>query len=171
MHVACDNSTVIINSTIANNLASTVGGGLHVRGELELVHSTIFGNTAHGRRRGGELVTDSGGGIHCRGILHYTNSIVAGNPEGGDCVIAEDGVIETNSGNLVEDGSCAAGLSGDPMLGSLSDLEIGMVYPLQVQSPAVDAVDPADCIVEVDQRGLPRPQGADCDIGAFELEQ
>jgi hypothetical protein len=37
-------------------------------------------------------------------------------------------------------------------------------------SPALDVGDPAQCPA-TDQRGVPRPQGAGCDIGAFELEQ
>jgi hypothetical protein len=36
-------------------------------------------------------------------------------------------------------------------------------------SPAVNAIPASDpSCPEADQRGVPRPQGADCDIGAFE---
>ena len=37
-------------------------------------------------------------------------------------------------------------------------------------SPAIDAVPAGSCTAATDQRGVSRPQGADCDIGAFELE-
>jgi hypothetical protein len=41
--------------------------------------------------------------------------------------------------------------------------------PLLAGSPAIDAGDSAGCAVPTDQRGVPRNQGARCDIGAFEL--
>jgi hypothetical protein len=45
---------------------------------------------------------------------------------------------------------------------------------LQADSPAVNAGEPAWCAHElvgvVDQRGVTRPQGAGCDIGAFGFE-
>jgi hypothetical protein len=37
-------------------------------------------------------------------------------------------------------------------------------------SPAIDAVPTASCASATDQRGLPRPSGAACDIGAFEVQ-
>ncbi len=49
---------------------------------------------------------------------------------------------------------------------------------MEVESPAIDAGDPGDSIESIpstceatDQRGIPRPQGAACDIGAFELDE
>lgn len=38
---------------------------------------------------------------------------------------------------------------------------------LYVGSAAIDKVNPADCPL-TDQRGVSRPQGSKCDIGAFE---
>jgi hypothetical protein len=44
-------------------------------------------------------------------------------------------------------------------------------------SVAIDAIPPADCLdadglpLTTDQRGIPRPQGTNCDIGAVEVEQ
>jgi len=40
---------------------------------------------------------------------------------------------------------------------------------LQMASPAIDAAVLANCPA-TDQRGVPRPQGPGCDIGAFEVE-
>lgn len=40
---------------------------------------------------------------------------------------------------------------------------------LQIGSPAIDAGDDATCEA-VDQRGVGRPLGAHCDIGAYEAE-
>ncbi len=48
-------------------------------------------------------------------------------------------------------------------------------HQLLLGSPAIDAVPVADCtdaigtLIATDQRGVTRPQGAACDIGAFEL--
>jgi len=57
----------------------------------------------------------------------------------------------------------------DPLLGPLADN--GGPTPtmaLLMGSPALDAGDNAACPA-TDQRGLPRPMGSGCDIGAFEL--
>ena len=39
---------------------------------------------------------------------------------------------------------------------------------LQPGSPAIDAILKSACPLDVDQRGVPRPQGPRCDIGAYE---
>ena len=41
--------------------------------------------------------------------------------------------------------------------------------PCQSGNPAIDTVPLIDCAVPTDQRGVPRPQDAACDIGAFEF--
>jgi hypothetical protein len=38
-------------------------------------------------------------------------------------------------------------------------------------SPAINAIPSAQCAVDKDQRGVKRPQGNRCDIGAFEVKQ
>ena len=74
--------------------------------------------------------------------------------------------------NLIEDGSCGAEFSGDPMLGDLVQPEDGSpaYYPLQPGSPAIDAASSNHCL-DSDQIGTPRPQGDACDIGAIEYVQ
>jgi len=37
-------------------------------------------------------------------------------------------------------------------------------------SSAIDAIPPANCPVDTDQRGVTRPQGNNCDIGAYEWQ-
>jgi hypothetical protein len=129
-----------------------------------VTNSTFSGNSA-----------PAGGGIHshagfyAEGVLNYSNTIIANSSAGGDCVIS-DGFIGTNTNNLVEDNSCSPALHADPLLGPLQD-NGGPTQTLALLpgSPAIDAALLANCPA-TDQRGVSRPQGAGCDIGAFELE-
>lgn len=62
-----------------------------------------------------------------------------------------------------------ARLGGDALLGPLADNSGSTwTYALLPGSPALDGAG-IDCLA-ADQRGITRPQGAACDIGAFELE-
>ena len=76
-----------------------------------------------------------------------------------------------NEHNLVEDGSCGADLSGDPLLGPLAD-HGGPTHTMALLpgSPALNAGDASTCPAATDQRGVARPQGAGCDLGAYEQE-
>ena len=82
--------------------------------------------------------------------------------------------VGLNVNNLVEDGSCDADLSGDPMLDSLADNGGDtLTHALLPGSPAIDAIPAISCTLSTDQRWMPRPVAADeetplCDIGAFE---
>jgi len=55
----------------------------------------------------------------------------------------------------------------DPLLGPLSDDGGTLVHPLLEGSPAIEG---GVCIAGVtgDQRGVRRPEGARCDVGAYE---
>ncbi|HUH98961.1 MAG TPA: choice-of-anchor Q domain-containing protein, partial [Anaerolineales bacterium] len=79
------------------------------------------------------------------------------------------GTLDPDSlNNLVGDGSCSALLSGDPQLGPLSDNGgPTQTFALLATSPAIDAGNDTFC-ESTDQRGVARPQGAHCDIGAYE---
>ncbi len=151
----------VINSTLQGNSADWYGGGIYLRnGTLTLLNSTLSGNSAlHG-----------GGGINDSGTLNYANTIIAASTSGGDCVSA---TLGTNTNNLVQDGSCSAGLSGDPKLGVLADNGgPTQTMALLTGSPAIDtgldAVCAAAPVNNKDQRGATRPKGTHCDIGAFE---
>jgi uncharacterized repeat protein (TIGR01451 family) len=136
---------VIINTTIYSNSASTNGGGVHI---------------------------DGGGGSGW-----VKNSIVANNTAsvGANCSNIN---LVSQGNNLASDDSCDFDASGDlintdPLLGPLADNGGGtLTHALLPGSPAVDAADNAACaappVSGVDQRGVSRPQGTTCDVGAVE---
>lgn len=146
---------VIINSAIRGNSAGGEGGGLYADGAAALTHVTLADNAAA-----------HGGGIYAADTvdLRLINSIIVDHA-GGDCF----GGLNESIGNFIEDGSCLAEYSGDPMLGEFVQPEDGSsaYYPLLEGSPAIDAADDDYC-AETDQIGTARPQGAGCDIGAVE---
>jgi hypothetical protein len=178
------------NSTVSGNTA-LAGAGIDNRGTLTLSNSTVSGNTA----------TFGNGGIGNQfiGTLTISNSTVSGNStvfggsgignETGGTTILKNTIVANNSPvdcagaiisaghNLSSDGTCGFTASGDqqntnPLLGPLADNG----GPTKTQallpgSPAIDAASP-DCPPPfTDQRGVARPQGPRCDIGAFEREQ
>src|SRR3990172_5201050 len=79
----------------------------------------------------------------------------------------------TDGGNNLQfpDATCGAGIPmADPLLGPLRDNGgPTLTHALLPDSPAIDAANPAFCPAG-DQRGVTRPQGVGCDIGAFEVQ-
>jgi hypothetical protein len=160
---------IITNSTFSDNSATGTGGGIFNIGTLIVTNSSLSGNSA-----------SSGGGIRNLnlqgGVATLRNTVVANSASGGNC----NGTI-TNEGNNIDDGTtCGWGSasgsmsSTDPLLGTLTDNGgPTQTFALLAGSPAIDAGDDATCsaapVNGLDQRGVTRPQGAHCDIGAFEL--
>jgi hypothetical protein len=153
-----------------------LGGGFYnSTGASHFVHTTISGNLANeGPRQGAGGVTNyaagQGGGIFAtNGPVTLWNSIVANSGSGSNCF----GTLIDGGHNLSSDGSCHFTAPGslnntDPLLGPLGDY--GGPTPtlsLLAGSPALDAADAAYC-PPTDQRGVVRPYGPACDIGAFE---
>ncbi len=97
------------------------------------------------------------------------NTIVANSPTGGNC----SGTITDGGGNLSYPDTTCPGINADPMLGPLQNnggpTETMALGP---GSAAIDAANDAICaaapVNNLDQRGIARPQGAHCDIGAVE---
>jgi len=159
----------IANSTISGNSAAGAGGGIEdLGGPLTSTNATISGNSAGNGAGGiaGLTRTDS-----------LSNTIVANQLAGADCSI-NDSVLPTAVNSLSSDASCgftgAGNLQGTvPLLGPLQD-NGGPTFTLALLpgSPAIDAGNAVKCaaapVSAVDQRGVKRPQGASCDIGAYE---
>ncbi len=165
----------VTNSTFSGNNASGSGGGILNNGTVNLTNSTFSGNGANN----GGLNPNGGGGIYnAAGTLNFANTILANfTNNSGDCVMG-GGTIGTNQNNSVEDGSCSTNgvnfKTGDPKLGALAwnGGPTNTFALFSASSPAIDAGDDATCAAASvggkDQRGLTRPQGAHCDIGAYE---
>jgi predicted outer membrane repeat protein len=163
----------LTSSTISGNQASSNGGGIYNdSGTLTLTSSTISNNAA----------SVKGGGIRNLGTADLANTITADNaaPNGPDC----NGNITSQGYNLLGDtsGCIFASTTGDlvgvdPLLSPLQD-NGGPTFTqaLLPGSPAIDAGNPAPpgssdtACPATDQRGVARPQGAACDIGAFEVD-
>ena len=113
----------------------------------------------------------TGSGVENNASITFANSIIAGNTGAPQCTSGQSPV---NGGyNLDSDRSCFSGstsLHADPLLGPLADNGgPTMTHALQPGSPAVDSVGPGCPPPGADQRGITRPQGPACDMGAFEV--
>ncbi len=154
-------ATTITNSTFTDNEAAQLGGAIvnFSLSNLTITNNTISGNWA--ASDGGLSLFDNASPTYYR----LRNNIIAKNT-GGDCNTSGSQFTQ-NVNNLIEDGSCfsSSNLSGDPMLGALTGLPA--YFPLLEGSPAIDAGN-ADHCPATDQRGVTRPQGSGCDIGAYE---
>ena len=157
------------NVTISNNYSSGDGGGLHTNhGEALLTHVTVAGNAAAGT--GGGLMLPATTTISAAGLVLAKNKANA-NP---DC----QGPLTLTGPNLIGDTTGCA-ISGtppivaDPLLAPLADNGgPTWTHALLPGSPALGVGDPAVCAAAPvsgrDQRGVARPQGAGCDLGAYE---
>lgn len=153
---------VLRNATISNNEAGVDTGGIFNLGTMDVLHATIYQNQA------GNVA----GGIFNDGFATIENTIVAANV-GGNCLLWH--TTRSEGHNIEGTDSCAFDSTGDlvntdPLLGPLQENRAATeTHEPLAGSPAIDAIDPnsAFCLT-VDQRGVPRPQGNDCDIGAHE---
>jgi hypothetical protein len=108
-------------------------------------------------------------------VLKLTNTIITGNRYYACERFAAPNPVTLISGghNIVQDATCNPDPSdlilGDAGLGPLADNGgPTWTHALLAGSPALDAADDSVC-PSTDQRGVARPQGSNCDIGAFEF--
>jgi hypothetical protein len=167
-------TVTVTDSTLSGNTAHGVGdfvgdgGGIDnlFSGTLTVADSTLSGNSA-----------DSGGGIanifngFMGNSLTVVASIFADGP--GGTLINSGGMVTSQGHNLFSDAPAVpldpTDLTDtDPLLGPLAD-NGGPTFT-QALLPGSPAIDAGAAVpgVTTDQRGVPRPQGAAPDIGAFE---
>ncbi len=193
-------TTTIERSTIAGNVSGDVGGGIRSLGNAEIVNSTISGNEATGWYAGAIFITDGvvnltnvtiaenispvwapadifvGTFTDASATLTLTNTIISSAQD--NCFFAPWGAgivtLTADHNNLFTDATCFAGATdlvvADAGLGPLADNGgPTLTHALLAGSPAIEAADNAVCPA-TDQRGVARPQGATCDIGAYEAQ-
>jgi hypothetical protein len=156
-----ESNVTLENTTVSGNVREGIRnfGGL-----VRLANSTVSENTAEQ----GALINDA------EGVMTLTDTIVDGNCVG-------DGIVASGGYN-VESPADTCGLNtnkGDQVNVTEEALKLGplqdnggptMTHALGEGSVAIDVI-PADmCEVDEDQRGVTRPQGDACDVGAVEME-
>lgn len=167
--LVADNATVnILNSTFSGGRSYGLIG--HGSGSLNISNSTLVGTPSQ------NPVIENG--YTSSGPLTIRNSIISSNGQSPrNC----SGVIVSQGHNISSDSSCGLSGIGDlnntsPLLAPLASYWPGktQTYGLLFDSPAKDLIPLAACIdisgspVLTDQRGIARPQGGNCDVGAFE---
>lgn len=184
-----DGTLTVVNSTFIGNTADDDSGGIANRGTLSVYNSTFSGNSSNtgggidnfasstmtilnstfsGNTAGG----GSGAGIANNGTLSLSNTIIA-NSTGSNC----SGVSNATDHNLADDSSCSGAVQATSAQINLDALAnnggIAETFALKSGSVALDSGDDSICsdvntINALDQRGVARPQGAHCDVGALE---
>lgn len=167
-----DDDAFAANSTFHNNTATGKGGAIYLFGtnrEISLYNSTVSRNT--GGNGGGIYNDSSSGGVRLLNTIIFNNDTV-------NCAGSNVANVSTN---LLTGTACPADtaiLQGDADLKSLEltfslPAIVTYVRPLGSDSAANGAGNNAVCsaapVLNLDQRGMPRPQGGSkCDIGAYE---
>lgn len=183
--IAGSSEGVFSVGTRATITTSTITGGIfNGASPATITASTVVGNGEFTVQNegtlsilGSTLVGDGGSGLSNYGTLAVAGSIVtaskAGNCGGGD--------VTDGGYNLSSDDSCAFSARGsrnsvDPMLGPVGNHGGPTESMIPASgSPATNAI-PAKAVTggkslcrgTSDQRGVRRPQGSACDIGAVE---
>jgi hypothetical protein len=102
-------------------------------------------------------------------MVTLKNTMVTDSLAGNNC----SGTITDGGGNLSYPDTTCPGINVDPILGPLQN-NGGPTFTMEPGpgSAAIDAGDDAICaappVNNLDQRGITRPAGAHCDIGAVE---
>jgi hypothetical protein len=163
-------SSSIRNSTVSANRVTgdtTRGGGIDsFASVLNVVNASVARNSA---ALGGGLYKETG-------TTTLEATILAANAAstGPNC----GGSVETAGHNLI---SKKAGCTITPLSSDIVNkgAKLGTLgkhggptetISLLASSPAINAIPPAQCAVDKDQRAVKRPQGRRCDIGGFEVK-
>jgi CSLREA domain-containing protein len=172
------NNTVmsVVNSTFSGNSAN-IGGGIANLGQIFLTNDTFSGNSA-APNNGGAI-----GNFDTTSRAKLLNTIVANSPSGGNCG-GDNGAPPINDAgfNISSDRSCrfiqpTSKNNTNPKLAASLANNGGPTRTIALLkgSPALNAIPkdasrcaPARPPLTTDQRGVKRPQGKGCDIGAYE---
>ena len=182
----------LTNCTVSDNTSSGGGGGIFNLGGFGFSRTTLNNVTITNNQAGVSDIWGAGGGgvgtVYSFGIISVRNTIIAGNSDLAGTAPDCGGTLDSQGYNLIQSTTgCSFSVpTPSDILGSAAG-----VGPLQNNggptdtrellpgSAAINGGNPAGCEewrqggffgpVTADQRGIARPQGPRCDIGAFEL--
>ena len=192
IYIGYRTTATIINSTLSGNLTKGAGGAILSFGTATIINSTLSGNSADDS--GGSIVNSQGGTLTLGNNIIAGNTAPTGKevvnitfpgpgvPAGifisrGYNLFGENGAsgvegATLNSSDIVLTGPINTAIAPLGKYGGPTQ-----THALQPNSVAINAipVKPVDYCTLVtgepfttDQRGVKRPQGSACDIGAFE---
>jgi hypothetical protein len=179
----------LLNDTIAGNEAGAggsgytggaggSGGGIFSGLAVSITNSTISGNAiGHGGAGYVDGSSGNGDGIYWLGTALLKNTLIVNGSSEANCAVSSfqaDGGYNLDSGDTCGFTTTNHSLiNTNPLLGVMGNYG-GPVQtmPLLPGSPAIDAIpfgeNGCGTAITTDARGMPRPQGTACDIGAFE---
>jgi hypothetical protein len=180
----------LIDSTVSWNIDASIGGALYNhKGSATLTNSTLSNNDTG---IGGAFYTDQGSVTlsHCTIAEGFLGNRIAND---GGIVTMQGTLLQgtctldsvTSGGNNIESPGNTCGFdqvtdqtdqtAEELNLGPLADnggpTQTHLPELLPTKSVAIDFIPEAACEVDTDQRGVERPQGLDCDVGAVEVTQ
>jgi hypothetical protein len=157
------------------------GGAIAVtNGASSVLNVTVDGNHAGAGASGGATGGSSGadglgGGIDVQSAtsgedMALQNTIVAGSSPGANCAGSSSSAITNGGYDLSFPDNTCPGVNADPKLLGLKNYGGPTeTMALRLGSAPVDQVPASAGCPATDQRGVKRPQGNACDIGAFEF--
>lgn len=187
-------NTTLLNVTFDSNTSLVSGAALSLNAPATLNNLTLSQNFSDNDFNG-----TGDGALEVNATVVVSNSIIAGNidfsivvsgPVNNDCAIGPGGTLTSAGNNLVGvlGNACMltaaqagdqGGSPGAPLNAQLQPFDVYggtvEVFLPMASSPAVEAGStaaigmPGACEAD-DARGVPRPQGSRCDIGAAELD-
>ena len=159
--------SVLTNVTVSGNQAGSWGGGIKSVMPLTMTNVTVAFNAAQ---------TSGGGFYRTNNIYPYTwvNVLLAGNTASGGTFNCTGALPNSDSNSLSSDPTCV-GVSGVNAALPLGPLQVngslaGLPLPTHLSLPGSEALDGGSNLgcPATDQRGVARPIGAHCDVGAVE---
>ncbi len=167
----------ISNSTFSGNTATgtdpndyTGGGAIHSAGPASVANSTFSANSA--ATAGADFQIANGATVTLK-------STILGSSGGSSCSVYDTGTFLDAGYNISSDATCGLSIfsnsqpSTNPLLGALEN-NGGPTQTMLPGPPAIDKIPSGSngcgTTVATDQRGIARPQGSNCDIGAVEVE-
>jgi hypothetical protein len=156
-----DSSPALTNVTFSGNTGDGGGGGMYNENSNPVLTNTTFSGNSVGGSDGAGMYNAFGSSPIIR------NSILYGDE--GDEIYSHSSMPAVSYSDVQGGYPGVGNIDADPLLGPLANNGgFTQTMALGAGSPAIDAGDDTTCAA-TDQRGVPRPQGSHCDLGAYEV--